>query len=153
MVTKTDQELQDYLDDLAKHGNVSKAARTAGMRLKTILQYRKADEVFAEAEELAQQQAADVLEEAAFERAVNGVETPITNKLGEIVGHRVAYSDSLLTLLLKGAKPDKYADRQKAEISNPDGTLQPDTAALAARVTAILNVAKARREGEDELLK
>ena len=62
------------------------------------------------------------------------------------------YSDSLLTLLLKGAKPDKYADRQKSEISNPDGSLQPDSTAAAAHIAAILNLARARRNGEDDLL-
>ena len=73
MATKTDTELQLYLDDLARHGNVTKAARAAGMRLKTVLQYRKADKDFAEAEELAQQEAADVLEAEAWRRAHDGV--------------------------------------------------------------------------------
>jgi hypothetical protein len=152
MAAKTDTELQTYLDDLAKHGNVSKAARAAGMRLKTVLQYRKADKDFAEAEELAQQEAADALEEAAFERAVNGIETTLVGKDGEFKGFKTNYSDSLLTLLLKGAKPDKYADRQKSEISNPDGSLQPDSTAAAAHIAAILNLARARRNGEDDLL-
>lgn len=151
MAVKTDTELQTYLDALAEHGNVTKAARAAGMKLKTILQYRKADEQFAEAEELAQQEAADALEWAARERAVNGVEEPVWYK-GECVGTVIRYSDSLLTLLLKGAKPDKYADRSKAEISNPDGSMQLDETAISARLASIVNLAKLRRSGEDDLL-
>lgn len=151
MAVKTDTELQTYLDALAEHGNVTKAARAAGMRLKTVLQYRKADEQFAEAEELAQQEAADALEWAARERAVNGVEEPVWYK-GECVGTVIRYSDSLMTLLLKGAKPDKYADRSKAEISNPDGSMQLDETAISARLASIVNLAKLRRSGEDDLL-
>ena len=152
MATKTDTELQTYLDDLARHGNVTKAARAAGMRLKTVLQYRKADKDFAEAEELAQQEAADTLEAEAWRRAHDGVEQAVFDKEGRVTGHKVTYSDSLMTLLLKGAKPDKYADRQKSEISNPDGSLQPDSTAAAAHIAAILNLARARRDGEDDLL-
>lgn len=152
MATKTDTELQTYLDDLAKHGNVSKAARAAGMKLKTVLQYRKADSEFAEAEELAQQEASDALEDAARTRAVDGIEQAVFDKEGRVTGFKTTYSDSLLTLLLKGAKPDKYADRQKSEISNPDGSLRPDETAAAARIAAILNLAKARRDGEDDLI-
>lgn len=151
MATKTDTELQTYLDDLAKHGNVTKAARAAGMRLRTVLQYRKADKDFAEAEELAQQEAADALEAEAWRRAHDGFEKGVYHK-GELVATETQYSDSLLTLLLKGAKPDKYADRQKSEISNPDGSLQPDGTAAAAHIAAILNLARARRDGEDDLL-
>lgn len=152
MAVKTDTELQTYLDELAVHGNVSKAARAAGMRLKTVLQYRKADEQFAEAEELAQQEAADALEWAARERAVNGVEEQRYDKDGNLIATRTVYSDSLLTLLLKGAKPDKYADRSKSEISNPDGSMQLDETAISARLASIVNLAKLRRSGEDDLL-
>lgn len=152
MAVKTDTELQTYLDALAVHGNVSKAARAAGMRLKTVLQYRKADEQFAEAEELAQQEAADALEWAARERAVNGVEEQRYDKDGNLIATRTVYSDSLLTLLLKGAKPDKYADRSKSEISNPDGSMQLDETAISARLASIVNLAKLRRSGEDDLL-
>jgi len=152
MAVKTDTELQTYLDALAEHGNVTKAARAAGMKLKTILQYRKADEQFAEAEELAQQEAADALEWAARERAVNGVEEQRYDKDGNLVATRTVYSDSLMTLLLKGAKPDKYADRSKAEISNPDGSMQLDETAISARLASIVNLAKLRRSGEDDLL-
>jgi len=151
MAVKTDTELQTYLDALAEHGNVTKAARAAGMRLKTILQYRKADEQFAEAEELAQQEAADALEWEVRRRATLGVEEPVWYK-GECVGTVTRFSDSLAAMLLKGAKPDKYADRSKSEISNPDGSMQLDETAISARLASIVNLAKLRRSGEDDLL-
>ncbi len=153
MAVKTDTELQTYLDELAVHGNVSKAARAAGMRLKTVLQYRKADEQFAEAEELAQQEAADALEDIAYLRATGQAKVRVFDKEGAEIGSKeIPGSDSLLTLLLKGAKPDKYADRSKSEISNPDGSMQLDETAISARLASLVNLAKLRRSGEDDLL-
>lgn len=54
--------------------------------------------------------AADLLEEEAFHRAVEGRDVEIYYK-GEKVGTKKIYSDRLLAFLLKGAFPDKYKDR------------------------------------------
>jgi len=52
-------------------------------------------------------------EDALHERAVEGVDEPIVNHLGKIVGYKKKFSDSLLTLQLKALNPDKYADKGK----------------------------------------
>lgn len=51
-------------------------------------------------------------EDALHDRAVVGVQEPIINHLGKIVGYKTKYSDSLLALQLKALNPDKYADRR-----------------------------------------
>ena len=52
-------------------------------------------------------------EEALYERAVEGVDEPIINHMGQIVGYKKKYSDKLLEVQLKALDPDKYTDKNK----------------------------------------
>jgi hypothetical protein len=68
--------------------------------------------------EAAQVQAADILEDEAVRRAYVGVEKPIT-----VAGKREVireYSDTLLIFLLKGARPNKYRDNVRQEVTGPN---------------------------------
>lgn len=157
-MAKTDEDLQAYLDGLKAHGNRSRAAREARMTLGTVKAWRKRDEQFAEAEDLALEEAADMLEEAARERAVEGKEERHFDKDGNLTRIRTVYSDSLLSKLLDGALPHKYAQRVKSEISGPDGgpvKLEDETSA-AARIASMLESARQRKANalsdDDELL-
>lgn len=60
--------------------------------------------------------AGDILEEEAFRRAVEGCEVGVYYKGRKVDSYR-KMSDALLILLLKGAKPDVYAERQETRIS------------------------------------
>jgi hypothetical protein len=51
-------------------------------------------------------------EEALYERAVEGVDEPMVNHLGQIVGYKKKYSDRLLEVQLKALDPDKYSDKK-----------------------------------------
>ena len=51
-------------------------------------------------------------EEALYERAVEGVDEPMVNHLGQIVGYKKKYSDKLLYVQLKALDPDKYSDKK-----------------------------------------
>lgn len=155
MAHKTDEELQAYIDNLRLHGVRSKAARAAGMSLRTVMQYVDADEAFAEEERLAQIEAADHLEEEARRRAVDGVTRMKVLGSGKNASfiEEQHYSDGLLTLLLKGAMPEKYAERSKQELSGPGGAaIEFDQTASAARIASILAEAKARREADTDPL-
>ena len=55
-------------------------------------------------------------EEALHERAVEGVDEPMVNHLGQIVGYKKKYSDRLLEVQLKALDPDKYNDKKQHEI-------------------------------------
>lgn len=60
--------------------------------------------------------AADRLEQEAIRRAVDGTNKPVFFQ-GEIVGFEKEYSDTLLVLLLKAHKPDKYRERSDVRIN------------------------------------
>jgi hypothetical protein len=54
--------------------------------------------------------AADALEAEAWRRAHDGVDEPVFYQ-GAVVGAIRRYSDSLLMLMLRAARPEKYRDR------------------------------------------
>ena len=51
-------------------------------------------------------------EDSLYERAVEGVDEPLVNHLGQIVGYKKKYSDKLLEVQLKALDPDKYSDKK-----------------------------------------
>lgn len=102
-----------FLRVLAETANLKLAAMAAGYKnTAAINRAKKDDPAFAGAIMEAAEAAADMLEAEAVRRATEGVKKNVYFK-GEIIDQEVTYSDSLLALLLKAAKPDKYADRSK----------------------------------------
>jgi hypothetical protein len=59
---------------------------------------------------MAYEQAGERLEQEARRRAVEGTKKNVYYQ-GEPCGVNTEYSDTLLIFLLKGAKPEKYAER------------------------------------------
>lgn len=55
-------------------------------------------------------------EDSLYERGVEGVDEPIINHLGQIVGYKKKYSDRLLELQLKSLDPDKYGDKKDVNV-------------------------------------
>lgn len=104
-----------FLRVMAETANLKVAAAAAGFKnTAAINRIRKTDAAFEAAFQEAAEAAADMIESEAVRRAVNGVRKNVWYK-GEIVGEEIQYSDSLLAMLVKAAKPDKYAERQKNE--------------------------------------
>lgn len=85
---------------------------------------------YPEAYEVARDMAADLAEEAARRRAIQGVRKPVRWR-GEIVGYETVYSDRLLELLLTGLRPDRYRRRVDQTVSGPDGGPVRTVAAVA----------------------
>ena len=113
----TQRRRKIFLKTLAKTGRIGYSARAAGYSCSTYLaRVRRLDPDFSAQWDEALDTAMDVLEDAAHERAVDGVEEPVFHK-GEIVGHKLRYSDGLLTTLLKANKPDKYRDNTKVDVN------------------------------------
>lgn len=104
-----------YLSALvANHGQKGKAAEAAGVSARTPTSKPwKDDEVYQAALRDAEILAGDALEEEAIRRAVEGVEEPVGWYQGTAGGTVTRYSDTLLIFLMKGNKPEKYADRLK----------------------------------------
>lgn len=92
----TDRARASFLAVFAETCNVTAAAQAAGINRVTAYRWKAADEVFAAAWADAEEQAADALEQVAWERAKSG------------------QSDRMLEILLKGHRP-KYRDKQQVE--------------------------------------
>lgn len=114
-----------FLVELAQRGNVSAASAAGGMSRNWYYDQRAADEAFAAAWDDALETAIDAMELEARRRAVEGVEKPLIGRVGKdqdgIITTVREYSDSLMTLLLKAHRPDKYRERTDVHHSGDIG--------------------------------
>lgn len=138
-----------FFRELARFGNVSAAAETAGVSRQTVYRYIDADEEFKKRFNETKRLGVQGLEDEAVRRAADGYEEPVFYQ-GVQMDRVRKYSDGLLTLLLKGGMPDKY--RERTEISGPDGgPIQLEDTQVATKLAAILVDARRRAiDGECE---
>lgn len=108
----TAEKKRAFLAAYAQCGNVSHAARLAGISRETHYEWLTKDSNYAAAFQQADAQAADALELEARRRALEGWEEPVYQK-AQLVGTVRRYSDTLLIFLLKGARPEKYRERHE----------------------------------------
>lgn len=118
----------DFLNYYIRTGTISKAAKRAHISRQTHYDWMR-DEKYAEAFAKADTMAADLLEEEAWNRAVNGCSQAIYYK-GEKIGTKKVMSDYLLAFLLKGKKPHIY--RENTEV-NTNVNVNLSDAVQAAR--------------------
>lgn len=117
-----------FLGTLALHGNVSEAARAAGVARDTVYKAKVRHPDFAADWLTAERIASDVLLREAWRRAVEGSRQykfhpksgkPLLFPKGhELAGqpyYEMAYSDGLLTLLLKARLPEQFGDRLQVD--------------------------------------
>ena len=114
---------QAFLNAYMELGVISHAARAVGISPRMHYDWMRNSE-YAEEFEEAYLFACDVLEAEARRRATEGVKEYLYFKDEPILkdgehAYKLKYSDSLLMFLLKGALPDKYAERK--QITNKDG--------------------------------
>jgi hypothetical protein len=102
-VRLTPERRAAFLEALSRGQTVSAAARAIGSSRQYLYEIRADDEDFASAWDAAAESGVDVLEDEAYRRAVEGVETPVF-QAGQLVGYRREYSDALLSLLLKSKR-------------------------------------------------
>lgn len=98
-----------FLESLAATGQVTAAAKAAGVDSSLPYKWRKQDDAFREAWDALADQVGTVIESALVERVLNGVEKPLTYQ-GEIFGYTREYPDHVGVALLRGMKPDKYRE-------------------------------------------
>jgi len=106
-----------YLKAFAKHGTHQAAAKAAGVHRRSHYGWLT-DPAYARAFEEAKDEAADSLEQELIARARDGWREPVYQG-GELVGHILKKSDTLLIFALKGLRPEKY--REKFEHTGPRG--------------------------------
>lgn len=115
---RTYKKTEKFLVRLARTGNIALACRAEGIGRTTAYEWREADEAFRLAWDVALEEAADLLEKEANRRAVAGIRKAKLYK-GKIVHWEKEYSDSLLIVLLKAARPAKF--RERFEHTGADG--------------------------------
>lgn len=116
-----DKKKNDFLNALLKTGLRNKAAEMAGVTRQAHYLWLKTDGEYAMQYEKVRTMLTDNLEDAAYERAVNGIERKIYFK-GEEIGTQTEYSDTLLALLLKANMPEKYKDKTETTFNVDDGS-------------------------------
>lgn len=89
-----------FLRALSELGSVRDACALVGLSKTSAYRLRTLSSAFAEAWDKALEMVAPILEQAAFERGVEGWDEPVFY-LGEIVGYKKRYSDHALRLLLQ----------------------------------------------------
>ena len=123
-----DKRKRAVLVGLRETGTVSGGCGCARISRQSFYNWCEADPDFGDAVREVQEAAADRLEQEAYRRAVEGVREPTGWYKGMAGGYIQRYSDTLAIFLLKGLRPDKYADRVelKAALANLDLTRLPD---------------------------
>lgn len=120
------QQKKAFLAAFALTGVVLTAARQAAVGRSTVYQWLERDEAFSLAFHQAEKDACDVLVQAAWKRAAQGVphETRQYDRAGKLIDTSVEtkYSDSLLMFLIKKRDPSyREASKVQHEHSGPDG--------------------------------
>jgi len=105
---------EKFLKHYRENGLLCLSGEMVGVTPATVMNHLKKDPVLAERAEDAKQAWVDeTLVAAAYERAVKGKDEPVFGGRfkDEIVGYKTKYSDGLLTLLLKAARPGEYREQ------------------------------------------
>jgi hypothetical protein len=107
---------EGFLEAYAKVGNITRAADMVGISRQSHYDWMAGDPAYEPKFRQAMREATDVLREAAWTRAVDGVETTIFDKNGVAVGESVKYSDTLLIFLMKAASPGEFRDNYRVQV-------------------------------------
>ena len=113
---RTPKKRANFLEALSECGNIKKSAKIAKIGRQTAYRWRRTDEDFAKAWDEALELGIDALEDEAMRRAVDGYLKPVFHG-GKQVGSVREYSDTLLIFLLKGRRPERYAERRNVKLS------------------------------------
>lgn len=107
---------EKFLKALAEGHSISAAAKEAKIERRTVYNWRESDADFAADWDAAIEAGTDALEDEARRRAHDGTLKPVFYQ-GEEVGAVREYSDTLLIVLLKARRPQKYKERFDVNLS------------------------------------
>ena len=105
---------------LAAGGSMLAAATAAGVSRSSLCERRTKSEEFNRKVNEAVEAGTDALEDEAIRRAMFGVDEPVFYQ-GNECGKVRKYSDTLLSVMLKARRPDKYKERAHNEVTGLDG--------------------------------
>ena len=105
-----------FLHAYALYGNITTAAKAAGIGRATVYVWQEHIAGFAEAMTAAGHEATEVLEQEAWRRARDGTPEPVYQH-GREVGTVQRYSDALLMFLLKARAPERFGAKLDVTMS------------------------------------
>ena len=148
----TQAKRRAFLAAYGQMGNITLAAEAAHVHRRTHYVWLEQDHAYKQAFAEAHERAMDVLEAAAYRRAVEGLDEPVIYQ-GKLQGIYVdaegrtvtaytpgatlipltvkKYDTTLLIFLLNGGRPEKFRERRTVELSGRDGAAIPLTLVMA----------------------
>jgi hypothetical protein len=128
----TEEKQRRFIETLADTGLVGAAARAVGMSRESAYRLRRAAHgaAFARAWDAARHHAAGLIEDIAFERAIEGTEQEVLNHEGDVIATRLVHDNGLLKWLLGHLKPERYGSARSPGagaqgIADPGRTPEP----------------------------
>lgn len=99
-----------FLEGLAAGMTPAVSCAAADLGYRTVWDWKRDDPAFAQEWEMAVEHGVDLLEQEARRRAFEGVDRPVYQG-GDKVGTVREYSDTLMTVLLKGRRKKVFSER------------------------------------------
>ncbi|MCW4463235.1 hypothetical protein OK349_16095 [Sphingomonas sp. BT-65] len=139
-----------FLRALSETGKVKDACERVGISDTSVYRLRKRSPGFARDFAAALARSAPMLEQIAWERAVEGWEEPVVVR-GEVVGTRRRYSESLLRMLLREAHVARRIELAAEAKARPRGPRYATPEETDAHLMKLLDGVERRRRGEARL--
>lgn len=110
-----------FLVSYTEKPTVKGACAKAGVTTQGFYQWLHRSKEFRAAFDCVKKMGIQSMEDEVVRRAMEGVEEPVFNKDGKLVGSKTKYSDTLLMYYLNGNAPEKYRNRNTHEHTGPGG--------------------------------
>jgi hypothetical protein len=106
----TEEKQRRFIEVLADTGRVALAAKAVGLSRQAAYELKRSAQgtAFSRAWDAARLHAGALLEDIAFDRAIEGREENIFNECGEVIATKHVPDNRMLTFLLKHLLPDRY---------------------------------------------
>lgn len=114
----TEEKQRRFIETLADTGLVGAAARAVSMSRESAYRLRRAPHgaAFARAWDAARHHAGGLVEDIAFERAIEGTEREVLNQAGEVIATRLVHDNRLLKWLLSHLKAERYGGARASAV-------------------------------------
>jgi len=136
----TEEKQRRFIETLADTGLVNVAAKAVGMTRETAYRLRRSAHgaAFARAWDAARQHAGGLIEDIAFERAIEGTEQEVLDSSGDVIATRLVHDNRMLKYLLSHLRPERYGGYlARASAQRPSAPPESETPALAESLRAM----------------